>query len=56
MKVAELLDWLDGRGMIWVDDDLVGYALDAVGLTLDTEIGGNRDGAEDRLKSEEDEA
>lgn len=38
MTIDELLEYLDGRGIVCVDDDLVIDALSEVGLALFDEI------------------
>ena len=38
ITLAELLDELDGDGIIWTDSDLTEEALKRLGLSHDTEI------------------
>jgi hypothetical protein len=38
MTISELLDYLDGRGLVVTDSDLIAEELVDVGLTPDTEI------------------
>jgi len=38
MTVNDFLDWLDGRGIVYEDDELVRNELEYHGLGLDTEI------------------
>ena len=39
MKIEDLLDNLDGAGLVLTDMDLIEQALENMGLGLDTEIG-----------------
>ena len=38
MDIGELLEYLDGRGLVVTDDDLLVEALDECGVTLRTAI------------------
>ncbi len=38
MTIRDLLEWLDGQGIVVTDDDLIDEALEACGLTQDAEI------------------
>ena len=38
MKISELLDELDGYGIIWTDSDLTGECLETMNLSHDTNI------------------
>jgi len=51
ITLAELLDELDGDGIIWVDSDLTTEALRRLGLSNDTEIEQNFEDEKDNYPS-----